>query len=128
MVNPEPGGRIARFCGAAPSGVGHDGVPGSVSDVGSEKAARRCQQALDLLRAQAGNLAKGIYSAGKANLGFEDVPDPGHHSLVQQNIAYLFVAMLEQARRDFIGGKGASPANRVPGPATPANLSKVRAV
>ncbi len=52
MVDPEPGGRIARVCGTAASGVGHDGVPGSVGDVGGEKAARSLDQALDLLRAQ----------------------------------------------------------------------------
>ena len=57
---------------------------------------------------QASNLAEGIYSAGKANLGFEDVPDAGHYPLVQQHVAYLFVAMLEQARRCFISGKRAT--------------------
>ncbi len=114
VVDPEPGGRIGRVCGTAASGVGHDGVPCPVGDVGSEKAARSLDQALDLLRAQARNLTEGIYSAGKANLGFEDVPDAGHYPLVQQDIPYLFVAMLEQSRRSFISGKGADLADRVP--------------
>ena len=128
-IDPKPGCGIARASGSPASGVGHDCrplLPPQRWPPGSGA------QSLAGIRSPADSgchdVAKGMHSAGEADFGFEDVPDPSQHPLVEENIADLFARRARSRRAAASSAANDGPARSGPRPATPANRSSVRAV
>ena len=77
FVDPEVFFAIGAAGGAAEAGVRDDLVAGIVGDVGPEIFAGGADEAGELGDAESGDFAEGIYVAGEAEFGFEDVADAG---------------------------------------------------
>ena len=81
FVDPEIFFAVGAAGGAAESGVRDDLVAGVVGDVCLEIFARGADKAGEFGDAESGDSAEGIYVAGEAEFGFENVADAGEDRL-----------------------------------------------
>ena len=101
FVDPEIFFAVGAAGGAAESGVGDDLVAGVVGDVGLEIFAGGADEAGEFGDAERGDFAEGIYVAGEAEFGFEDVADAGEDRLGEEGFGDFCVGMGAEAAEDF---------------------------
>ena len=101
FVDPEIFFAVGAAGGAAESGVGDDLVAGIISDVGLEIFARGADEAGEFGDAECGDFAEGIYVAGEAEFGFEDVADAGEDRLGEEGFGDFGIGVRAEAAEDF---------------------------
>ncbi len=67
-----------------------------------QKAPRALEDAIDLGRRERAHPPEGMNAARKQHLALVDISQPRHHSLVQQDVRDLLIAMRQQARLRFV--------------------------
>ena len=101
FVDPEIFFAVGAAGGAAESGVSDDLVAGIVGDVCLEVFASSADEAGEFGDAECGDFAEGIYVAGEAEFGFEDVADAGEDRLGEKGFGDFNVGMGAEAAEDF---------------------------
>ena len=101
FVDPEILFAVGAAGGAAESGVRDDLVAGIVGDVGLEIFAGGPDETGEFGDAERRDFAEGIYVAGEAEFGFEDVADAGEDRLGEEGFGDFGVGMGAEAAEDF---------------------------
>src|SRR5579871_1403302 len=101
FVDPEIFFAVGAAGGAAESGVRDDLVAGVVGDVGLEIFAGGPDEAGEFGDAERRDFAEGVYVAGEAELGFEDVADAGQDRLGEKGFGDFCLGMRAETAQDF---------------------------